>query len=88
VILPVFLNVFTIFLFDFNQQNGAILTQKYLIWLLLPKSVCFALLLTGSIWDLDVAVEICILMLRIDKMLQLTNENFAFPVMMVANARC
>jgi len=32
--------VFTI-IFVFNQQNGVISTQKYLIWLVLPKSVCF-----------------------------------------------
>jgi len=45
-----------------------ILTQEYLLLLLLPRQ--YALLLTGAICDRDIIVEICILMLCSNKILQ------------------
>jgi len=78
VILP-FLRFYNNFSFSINI-NVVILTQKYLllllVGLLLQKSVCFVTqLLTGSICDRYVVVEIC--NFNAPQRQNFTNKNFA-----------
>jgi len=54
--------------------NGVIVTQKYLFYYCCKRP--YALLLTGSICDHDVVVNICILMLRSDKILQMQTLHY------------